>query len=426
MKNRYFLLIINVALLLTSLGSKAQIENLDNELMINTGYSTVTIEQRMDELGVPGLSIVVIKDYKVLWAKGYGVTNTGSQLKVTKDTIFQVASISKVAAATAALTLVDEGRFTLQTKVNSKLTQWKIPPNKWSLSDPVRVYQLLSHTAGLTVSGFGGYVRGSKIPSLINILQGVPPANSDSVIVNQRPGEAFKYSGGGTEVMQLLLRETQNKEFVKIVKNRVLDPLQMNDSFYGQPIKKIGSSAKEHPTTGYLPAGANAPVAGRYNLYPEFAAAGLWSTAPDLAKMVIALQKSVRGTDNSILTQQTAEKMMTAVADIRLKKTVTNEKGEEKLRKIDRITAKELKFGPSKNLSIGLGLFLCNAQKPDEAYFFHSGVNYGFYSRFISLKHGGDGVVILTNGSQTEFLNELSESVRLKYKWNGSLTGCLV
>jgi len=116
-----------------------------------------SLADRMAALKVPGVSIAVINDGVIEWAKGYGLAEAGSTTPVTARTLFQAASISKPVAALAALRLVEQGRLTLDEDVNAKLASWKVPDNEFTRSEKVTLRRLLSHTAGLTVHGFGGY-----------------------------------------------------------------------------------------------------------------------------------------------------------------------------------------------------------------------------------------------------------------------------
>ena len=123
------------------------------------------IVDRMKHYKVPGVSIAVINNYKIEWAKGYGVKEVGKEDVITLDTLFQAASISKPVAASAALHFVEEGVLDLDENVNNKLDSWRIPENKYTEEKKVNLRGLLSHSAGLTVHGFRGYAEGEEIPT---------------------------------------------------------------------------------------------------------------------------------------------------------------------------------------------------------------------------------------------------------------------
>ena len=135
-----------------------------------------TIQERMKFYKVPGVSIAVINDYKVEWARSYGVKDVETNEPVTTETLFQAASISKPVAAMTALKRVEQGKIALDQNINDKLTSWKLPDNEFTTKRKVTLANLLSHTGGLTVHGFPGYAVGEKIPTLPQILDGAAPA----------------------------------------------------------------------------------------------------------------------------------------------------------------------------------------------------------------------------------------------------------
>ena len=159
-----------------------------------------TIEERMSALHVDGVSIVVIRNYEIDWAKGYGFADIESKRKVTVDTLFQAASISKPVAAVGAMILVQQDKLTLDDDVNSYLKDWKVPENELTMQQKVTLRRLLSHTAGLTVHGFPGYAVGAPVPTILEVLDGKKPANTAEIRVDILPGSQYRYSGGGYTV----------------------------------------------------------------------------------------------------------------------------------------------------------------------------------------------------------------------------------
>ena len=197
-------------------------------------YTPATVEQRMQEHHVSAVSIAVIDAGRVVWARAYGLADVEEQRKATPQTLFQAASISKPVAATAALTLVDDGLLALDDDVNAKLRTWKVPP--FAFEQKVTLRRLLSHTAGLTVHGFPGYAPAGPLPTGVQILNGVPPANTKAVRVDIEPGSQWRYSGGGYVVLQMLLSDVTHQPFPQIMRERVLGPARMRTSTYEQPI----------------------------------------------------------------------------------------------------------------------------------------------------------------------------------------------
>jgi CubicO group peptidase (beta-lactamase class C family) len=203
---------------------------------------TFSIAARMEHYKVPGVSVAVIHDGKIEWAKGYGAREVGGTDSVTASTRFQAASISKPVAATAALRLVEEGRLELDANVNDALKSWRVPDNEFTAKQPVTLREILSHTAGLTVHGFPGYAVGEKVPSTVDVLDG--KGNTDAVRVDTVPGAMWRYSGGGYTVAQLLVHDVTGEPFVAAMQRLVLDPLGMKQSTYEQPLpERLADSA---------------------------------------------------------------------------------------------------------------------------------------------------------------------------------------
>jgi CubicO group peptidase (beta-lactamase class C family) len=173
----------------------------------------IKLADRMKYYNTPGISIAVIDKGRVEWARGYGVRETGGSEAVTPETLFQAASISKPVAAMAALRLVQQGKLDLDEDVNRKLTSWKLPENEFTREKKVTVRELLSHSAGLTVHGFEGYASDAPIPNILQVLDGLKPANSKPIRVDILPGTKNRYAGGGYVVLQQLLLDVSGKQF---------------------------------------------------------------------------------------------------------------------------------------------------------------------------------------------------------------------
>jgi CubicO group peptidase (beta-lactamase class C family) len=342
------------------------------------GAGTFTIEELMVESKTPGLSVAYIQDFDIAWTRSYGLADVKSGKKVTEKTLFQAASISKPVAAMATLKAVQDGRFGLDDPINGLLTSWALPENEHYAARPVTPKMLLSHTGGTTVHGFAGYRESKPIPTVPQVLDGAEIANSPAVLVEAEPFTRFSYSGGGTTLMQLAVTETLGKDYPQIMRESVLKPIGMNDSSYDQPLKR---KRMKRASRGHIRGRAKVD---RWHIYPEMAAAGLWTTPTDLAKFAIEVQKSLRGESNQVLTQEMTEKMVTPV-----------EVGE-----------------------YGLGFMTRN--QGDEWYFSHSGGNWGFRCFLIAHREKGYGVVIMSNddmGNTVVF--EFLQRVRDVYQWDG-------
>jgi CubicO group peptidase (beta-lactamase class C family) len=342
------------------------------------GLPTWTLQERMTHYNVPGVSIAVIYNYKVKWAKGYGTVDVTTGEPVTEKTLFQAASISKPVAAAAALHLVEKGKLSLDKNINHFLKSWKLPENEFTKEKKVALKHLLSHSGGITVSGFRGYAEGEEVPSLVQILNGLPPANSEAIRVDLKPETRFRYSGGGFTIMQQALIDIEKKAFPKIMESIVLTPVGMVNSTFQQPLPP---EKLKYATAGHNDDGK--PIEGKWHTYPEMAAAGLWTTPTDLSRFLIEIQKSLKGKSNKVLSAEMTKKMLTPFAS---------------------------EFQ-------GLGFAL--DKKGDSVYFFHSGGNQGFRCFMIAHKEKGYGAAVMTNGDAGASLGgEIIRGVARIYKWD--------
>ncbi|MBD3886489.1 beta-lactamase family protein [Phormidium tenue FACHB-886] len=351
-----------------------------------------TLSERLAHYHTPGASIAVINDFEIEWVCGFGMRETGTSNKVTPDTLFQAASISKPVFALAVMRLVQEGQLNLDEDVNTYLTSWRVP-NLADWQPRITLRQLLSHTAGLTVHGFPGYRNSELLPTTVQVLNGEPPANTDKVEVNIIPGLHHRYSGGGTTIAQQVLVDVLGKPFPEIMRELVLDPLGMTNSTYQQPPPNdwLTRAATAHPSSGV-------PLAGKHHIYPEMAAAGLWTTASDLAKVGVELMRVLRGLTSAVWSKETVEEML---------RPQQPEQTQE---------ADESFIGLWNGLFVGLGFF-AGGGIGNGFYFFHSGRNKGFVSLMRVYPHLGRGAVIMLNSEEIELMQEIMRSIALEYDW---------
>jgi CubicO group peptidase (beta-lactamase class C family) len=324
---------------------------------------------------VPGVSVAVIHNGAIEWAQGFGVVRLEGA-PVTAETLFQAGSISKAVSAMAALHLVEQRRLSLDSDVNEALTSWKIVPSAAAPDALVTLRELLSHTAGLTVHGFPGYAASAPIPTLVQILNGEKPANTDPIRLEAPPGSRWKYSGGGYTVMQQLLVDVSHQPFPAFLHETVLAPIGMMHSTYEQPLPDVlrGKSAVPYNRNG-------TPVEGGFHTYPEMAAAGLWTTPTDLARFAIEIQGSLRGDANHVLSAAMTRQMLTVVQH-----------------------------------HYGLGLEIQGS--PENPYFAHDGVDAGFENSLIAYTQGGNGAVVMTNAQGGLALAKaLIGSIAKVYDW---------
>ena len=333
-----------------------------------------TLADRMASLHVPGVSIAVIHDGRLEWARGFGVSRIGGPA-VTPNTLFQAASISKPVTAMGVLHWVQMGKLDLDADVNQTLKRWKMPSGALAEQKPVTARELLTRTAGLTVHGFEGYASGAPLPNLEQILDGLPPANSPAIRVDTVPGTIWRYSGDGYVVLQQMMEDLTGQHFAKLMQETVLDPIGMTHSTFTQPLPegRLAELAAPYGTDGK-------PIKGGPHVYPEMAPAGLWTTPSDLARFAIEIQRSLRGNSNRVLSVSTTRMMLT---------------------------------GGLNNRGLGVNL---GGQK-NHPFFEHGGANAGYRCE-LTVYNAGDGAIIMTNadggGQLTE---ELRRTIAHEYAW---------
>lgn len=222
----------------------------------------------MSQLHVLGLSVAVIHNGSIEWARGFGLKQQGGS-PVASDTLFQAGSISKPVAAMAALHLVQEGELSLDAPANMQLVSWKVPESPAANGKPVTLRELLTHTGGFTVHGFPGYAANTPVPTLIQVLDGQKPANTPLIRLESEPGSKWNYSGGGYTVMQQMVLDATKEPFPKLLHDTVLGPIGMTHSTYRQPLPTDLQAEAAVPYEG-----DGTAVPGGAHTYPEMAAAG--------------------------------------------------------------------------------------------------------------------------------------------------------
>lgn len=338
---------------------------------------TWSLFERMKKYNVNGVSIAVIHNYKIEWAKGYGFADLSEKRRVTEKTLFQAASISKSIHSVGVLRLVQDGKLDLNTDINNYLVAWRFPYDSKTGKNFITLRQLLSHTAGLTIHGFPGYEQGTVLPSIPEILDGRGPANTEPVRSYIEPGKEFSYSGGGTTVSQMIVMEVTKKPYADFMQEFVLSPLGMTSSSYQQPPR---TEMLPLLATGYKPDGSE--VKGRFHIYPEQAAAGLWTNPSDLCRYIIETQLAFKGESSRILNMELTRLRVTPVI-----------------------------------LDAGLGTFINSRVTGSSKYFNHNGGNEGFSCTSVGSLNEGNGVVVMINSDNGAILEEIVNSVASVYNW---------
>jgi len=321
---------------------------------------------------VPGISVAVIHKGRIDWARGWGVRDLVTCAPVTPDTAFQAASISKVVTAMIALRLVEQGKIGLDRNINDALRSWQLPKDEKLAPHGITLRELLSHTAGLNVHGFDhGYQPGAPLPTVVEILEGADGPPVRSILP---AGAQFEYSGGGYMVAQLALTDASGMSFADLARHEVLGPLgMMRSAFAMPPSPAIRADMAFGSAWGK-------PIPGNYEVLPMLAPAGLWTTAGDLARLMIDLQASAAGKKGHRLSPAMTREMMTPVKD---------------------------------NWGLGLALYTNGPLR-----FGHDGVNTGFESFMIAYAGKGEGIAVLTNGGDGRKITaEIVRAVATDYGW---------
>jgi CubicO group peptidase (beta-lactamase class C family) len=314
------------------------------------------------------LGVAVIEESGIAWSRA-----TGGEA----DRLFQAGSISKPVTALAALELVARGQADLDGDVNRQLTSWQLPG-----PSPVSLRHLLGHTAGTGVPFFPGYPQGADVPELGQVLDGTPPSATPAVRADPARQGRFCYSGGGYAVIQQLITDVTGLPFADAARALVLEPLGMTRSTF------------ENPLPAHLRPSAARPD---WHIYPECAAAGLWTTPGDLARYACALQAALAGRPSPIRPEIAAQ-LLTSHA---------------------RLPAKgEWNFLPILGMrppdSCGLGMFLHGDDR-----FSHIGGAASFFSVLTASTTDGTGAVVMMAANPAPFPFRLLRAISDEHGWHG-------
>jgi CubicO group peptidase (beta-lactamase class C family) len=383
---------------------QARIQRVENGLIALTADGGLelgdpkTLVERMAHYGVPGVSIAVIDDHQLEWAKGYGLLEAGGSERVMADSLFNAGSLAKPLSAAAALALVERGLLDLDEDVNEKLVSWQVPENEYTAEEKVTLRRLLSHSAGLT-DGFA--MRSSSDPefdwwkasegeaptiTIQQVLEAQPPADDGKPTrVTRVPGTAYKYSNHGYGVVQLLMTDVTHQPFSELMQETVLEPLGMTSSTFEQPLPE---ELRDRATTEHYVNGQ--PFEGKRHHYPLLAAGGLWTTPSDLARFAIEIMRARDGESNLLLSQEIGEEMLTPQIEV------------DDSSLID---------------AYGLGFDL--AEDGREFRFMHTGGTWGSTCLLWVHPETGQGAVIMTNSASGEgaIRLEILLSLAMEYGW---------
>jgi CubicO group peptidase (beta-lactamase class C family) len=335
--------------------------------------------RRMTELHVPGVTIAAIHGGHVDWARGYGVAALNGPA-VTPHTLFAAESMSKPVTALAVLKLYEERKIELDRNVNDYLKRWKLPENTLSGPKIVTVRQLLTHTSGIGTHNGELYDVSKPMPTLLNDLDGEPPSRTPAVRIETPPGSKYHYANGGYEVLQLLVEDVTGESFASFVTKAVLQPAEMTRSRYGVP---LSDELSAQAATAYQVDHAIPPQ--KY-FNSNYAAGGLWSTATDMARLLIEVQQEYCGKSSRILKQATIRQAL--------------------------VPGPTVKPG---ELWQGLGIMI--GGKDGAHYMEHGGAGFFQDDMVAYFQNRRDGLVVMANGNAGGLVDEVLRGASTVYRW---------
>ncbi|MEL7054844.1 MAG: serine hydrolase domain-containing protein [Pseudomonadota bacterium] len=333
-------------------------------------YSKFSLDERRAFHGVPSASVAIARNGEIEWAAGYGEG-------IDADTLFQAASLSKAVAAAGIITFAAEEGVSLDEDLTPRMSSLDLAAMNQS-GKPVTLRGLLSHTNGASVSGFPGYPPADALPSNLQVIQGADITNTDAIAFLPIEDGERRYSGGGYQVAQAWAEEASGEAFDDLMKRLVLDPIGMTASTFAQPLSSelaSGNVAEAYNGGGEM-------VEGGWHVYPEQAAAGLWTTPSDYARFMLALIGAADGNASLGLDPLVAKEMTTEVAE---------------------------EYG------LGMGL-----QRPqgDERRWMHSGSNKGYRCTAMGFPDRSDVIVVMTNHPNGfPLLGEINRAGNRTYDW---------
>ncbi|MCL2527579.1 MAG: beta-lactamase family protein [Defluviitaleaceae bacterium] len=339
-------------------------------------YDGVTLEMRMEECRTGAVSIALIENYEICEVYSHGVKRRGGADRVTTDTLFQAASISKPIFAVAVMCLAERGVLDIDADVFDYIIGYEVPTYD-NQKHKITLRQILSHNAGLNIHGFAGYQHGQEVPTIEQILHGALPSNHLKLRLIKKPETGFQYSGGGYVLAQKIVADVCKNDFCELMRDLIFTPLCMSKSTFFQPLPKdrlheIAFGYDDH----------NLEIPGGYDIMPELSAAGLWTTPSDLARLGVEMMNALRG-KGVYLSQQTAQLMVMKAYE---------------------------------NTPYGIGFKVGEGEKG--LIFGHSGYNDGFISNMTFCPNDGSGIVVMINSNiGGGITDEVTSAFKEIYGW---------
>ena len=333
-----------------------------------------TIGEQLEKWSTPGISVAVVDDYEVQWARGFGIVEAGSDQPVTNTTLFQAGSISKPVAAILASILESDGQLDLDQPIARYLKSWEIPENEFGASNKITARQLMTHRAGFNTHSYF-FESEEGMPPLNEVLRGEhgdPPAE-----VVMSPGAQNVYSNPGFVVLEQVIEDATGREFDELSRQLLFEPLRMNNSSFAEPLdlELLARTASAHDSSGEM-------IEGRWKIAPA-SAGGMWATAGDLAVLATEIMAAWKGSDDRLISHEMARELFDADS-----------------------TGQALGFQVS-----GEGQALC-AQ--------HGGGMIGMRAWMMIYPEIGKAGVVMANGAEgTMVLSQVMAAIGAEYKWPG-------
>jgi CubicO group peptidase (beta-lactamase class C family) len=266
-----------------------------------------TMDERLAHHRCPGTSVAVMRDGLIDWVDGFGLADAATGAPCGPDTLFMVASCSKPVTAMLVMQQVERGVLDLDADVNGYLRRWQVPVNDFTAAQPVTLRHALSHTAGLTVGGWGTVINdGRPVATVLDLLMGRPPSKMGAVYVDRAYDGTDRYSGGGYVIAQCVLEDVLGRNFADLAEEMIFHPLGMTRSTFRSPLP---TGLRGNVASGHDPDGQ--PYPGGWMVSSEMGAGGLMSTARDYATFLLACRAAYLGEPGALLTRSLAREAMT-------------------------------------------------------------------------------------------------------------------
>ncbi|SHE94226.1 serine hydrolase domain-containing protein [Chryseobacterium sp. OV279] len=270
---------------------------------------SLKIDPQLEKYKLPGFSLVVFENYKIVYSNQWGLKSANSNEKIDENTAFSTASISKPITSLLCHILEEKGLINLNDPIDKSLKRWHLPKSKFTENNSPTWRQFFNHTAGTSQGGFEDHYEGETIPTIKQSLLGQIPRYDKEIEFLFTPGTSFAYSGGGYVIIQMALEDTFNKPIAELAKEYIFSPLGMKNTTMTQPNEKgfPTNVASVHDKDGKV-------IKTGLPITPQVGASGMWSTPTDLAKLSIEIQNALRNKNNKVISHAVAKKVTAVTA----------------------------------------------------------------------------------------------------------------